>query len=692
MAGCASQGLDYSGNDSGTKSTAKRATLTAPIPSEPVYGVPDNQGGARGPRAAFATGASGPDSAVQRGSLAPVGAPPADLASGPARAYGQGDAPSASPLPRYASNDPTIAPVVGGSFAMQPVEAHAQGSAPYAAKANYESAKRVAGSEYRDDSDGGAAYQSRYDQYQPYRPDPRGERRERPERYEQASGGGEGEYVVRAGDTLFSIAQRHGMTTSQLAELNRLDGATIHPGQRLRVRGGRQDTAATGKYKPAPRDEPRYADREREEIADDDRKSPPAAKAPYRDDRYSSYDSYNRSPSPYAGKPDTRRDEPRRGEPYPPREQARYEAPPSRPYADKPWRAENPEPRDPRYASRSEEPRDAGREERYAPRQTKAKGSYYSYSVKPGETLLDVARRGGLSPRQLAEYNDIPSSAPLYPGQVLHIPKGKVNESRGREEQGERDEGREERPAPRGYEREGYAPRVPFSQNAPDKAQPKAPQQAAPVNERAPSSGERRVAKADERPQTANDASPEPRPEARPEPAPAPQANNEAQPVLAAHREVEGGGAPAEAQPASGQECESLLANPAARSAENFREPVQGIITAKFGSKQDGSFNDGIDFSVPKGTPVKAAENGVVAYAGSELPGFGNLVLVRHADGFVTAYAHNDELLVRRCDVVKRGQIISKAGATGKVSQPQLHFELRKESKPVDPEGYFSRS
>jgi murein DD-endopeptidase MepM/ murein hydrolase activator NlpD len=119
---------------------------------------------------------------------------------------------------------------------------------------------------------------------------------------------------------------------------------------------------------------------------------------------------------------------------------------------------------------------------------------------------------------------------------------------------------------------------------------------------------------------------------------------------------------------------------------------VQGLITAKFGSRQDGSFNDGIDFSVPKGTPVKAAENGVVAYAGNELPGFGNLVLVRHAEGYVTAYAHNDEVLVRRCDVVKRGQVISKAGATGKVSQPQLHFELRKDSKPVDPEGFFSRS
>ena len=118
--------------------------------------------------------------------------------------------------------------------------------------------------------------------------------------------------------------------------------------------------------------------------------------------------------------------------------------------------------------------------------------------------------------------------------------------------------------------------------------------------------------------------------------------------------------------------------------------PVQGMVVARFGAQSDGSFNDGINFSVPKGTAVKAAENGVVAYAGDELAGFGNLVLIRHADGFVTAYAHNDELLVRKCDVVKRGQIISKAGATGKASAPQLHFELRKDSKPMDPDGHFS--
>jgi murein DD-endopeptidase MepM/ murein hydrolase activator NlpD len=84
-------------------------------------------------------------------------------------------------------------------------------------------------------------------------------------------------------------------------------------------------------------------------------------------------------------------------------------------------------------------------------------------------------------------------------------------------------------------------------------------------------------------------------------------------------------------------------------------------------------------------TPVKAAEDGVVAYAGNELKGYGNLVLVRHANGYVTAYAHASELLVKRGDNIKRGQVIAKSGQSGEVASPQLHFEIRKGSTPVDP-------
>ncbi len=127
------------------------------------------------------------------------------------------------------------------------------------------------------------------------------------------------------------------------------------------------------------------------------------------------------------------------------------------------------------------------------------------------------------------------------------------------------------------------------------------------------------------------------------------------------------------------------LTLPAPMSGTEFRWPVRGRVISKFGSKPNGKHNDGINVAVPLGTSVKAAENGVVAYAGNELEGYGNLILVRHSDGWVSAYAHNEELLVKRGDTVKRGQIIAKAGQTGSVSQPQVHFELRKGSKPVDP-------
>ena len=117
----------------------------------------------------------------------------------------------------------------------------------------------------------------------------------------------------------------------------------------------------------------------------------------------------------------------------------------------------------------------------------------------------------------------------------------------------------------------------------------------------------------------------------------------------------------------------------------SFRWPVRGRVIAGFGSKPNGTQNDGINLAVPEGTPIKAADDGVVAYAGNELKGYGNLVLIRHSNGFVSAYAHASELLVKRGDTIKRGQVIAHAGQTGNVTSPQLHFEIRKGSTPVDP-------
>jgi murein DD-endopeptidase MepM/ murein hydrolase activator NlpD len=117
-----------------------------------------------------------------------------------------------------------------------------------------------------------------------------------------------------------------------------------------------------------------------------------------------------------------------------------------------------------------------------------------------------------------------------------------------------------------------------------------------------------------------------------------------------------------------------------------FRWPARGRIIQGFAN----GGNDGINIAVPEGTQVKAAEAGVVAYAGSELKGYGNLVLIRHPNGFVTAYAHNGDISVKRGDQVTRGQTIAKSGQSGNVSSPQLHFELRKGSTPVDPANYLA--
>ncbi len=120
-----------------------------------------------------------------------------------------------------------------------------------------------------------------------------------------------------------------------------------------------------------------------------------------------------------------------------------------------------------------------------------------------------------------------------------------------------------------------------------------------------------------------------------------------------------------------------------------FRWPVQGRIISGFGPKPNGVANEGVNLAVPEGTPIRASEGGVVVYSGNELKGYGNLVLVRHANGYVTAYAHASQLDVKRGDQVRRGQVIGKTGQSGDVSSPQLHFEVRKGSTPVDPMKYL---
>jgi murein DD-endopeptidase MepM/ murein hydrolase activator NlpD len=133
------------------------------------------------------------------------------------------------------------------------------------------------------------------------------------------------------------------------------------------------------------------------------------------------------------------------------------------------------------------------------------------------------------------------------------------------------------------------------------------------------------------------------------------------------------------------EEAKPESAEASASNGPGFRWPARGRVITGFGPKPTGQQNDGINIAVPEGTPVKASDDGVVAYSGNELKGYGNLVLVRHSNGYVTAYAHASELMVKRGDNVKRGQVIAKSGQTGNVSSPQLHFEVRKGATPVDP-------
>ena len=121
-----------------------------------------------------------------------------------------------------------------------------------------------------------------------------------------------------------------------------------------------------------------------------------------------------------------------------------------------------------------------------------------------------------------------------------------------------------------------------------------------------------------------------------------------------------------------------------------MRWPARGKIISGFGSKPNGMKNEGINIAMPEGTNVQAAEGGVVAYAGNELKGYGNLVLVRHPGGYVTAYAHTSQILVKKGDTVKRGDVIAKSGSTGAVQSPQLHFEVRKGATALDPSTFLN--
>ena len=128
-----------------------------------------------------------------------------------------------------------------------------------------------------------------------------------------------------------------------------------------------------------------------------------------------------------------------------------------------------------------------------------------------------------------------------------------------------------------------------------------------------------------------------------------------------------------------------------AASSGRFAWPAQGHVISSFGSASDGERNDGINIAVPQGAPIRAAASGTVSYSGDELKNYGNLLLIKHDGGYVTAYAHADSLLVQRGDFVAKGQVIAYAGRTGDVSSPQLHFEIRQGTTPVNPDNFLAQ-
>jgi murein DD-endopeptidase MepM/ murein hydrolase activator NlpD len=125
------------------------------------------------------------------------------------------------------------------------------------------------------------------------------------------------------------------------------------------------------------------------------------------------------------------------------------------------------------------------------------------------------------------------------------------------------------------------------------------------------------------------------------------------------------------------------------RSSSKFLKPVDGTVVSSYGPKKNGLHNDGVNIRAVRGTAVKAAENGVVVYTGDEIKGSGNLILIRHEDRWMTAYAHLGDIRVKRGDVLKRGDVIGTVGSTGSVDSPQLHFEVRRGTEALNPARYM---
>jgi lipoprotein NlpD len=140
-----------------------------------------------------------------------------------------------------------------------------------------------------------------------------------------------------------------------------------------------------------------------------------------------------------------------------------------------------------------------------------------------------------------------------------------------------------------------------------------------------------------------------------------------------------------EETPSAEKPTASVAAEPMPASTGQMLWPVQGKIIKDFSARGENRGNDGINIAAPKGTPVKAADNGVVARSGNQLRGFGNFILIKHEGGLMTVYTHLDTIAVKNGEAVQRGQTIGTVGVTGQIKEPQVHFEVRRGKTPIDP-------
>jgi murein DD-endopeptidase MepM/ murein hydrolase activator NlpD len=309
-------------------------------------------------------------------------------------------------------------------------------------------------------------------------------------------------------------------------------------------------------------------------------------------------------------------------------------------------------------------------------------------TVYPGDTVYGIARRCNVSVRELIEANNLQAPYLIHSGMVLRIPggSGEYVVQRGdtllvlarRLKVDFQALARTNGKTPPYTIYVGEKLRVPGSYSGSTQTAQAAPTAASPLIIASPNApgGAKPASTA---PTTTMSRLPAQEPAANPaaaQPQPQPQtAQAQAQPEP-----------PAEARHVAFQPQASLPPPaPPPLAGKGFIWPVRGQVVTEFGPMAKGQHNDGVNILAPRGTPVKAAENGVVAYVGNELKGFGNLLLIKHADGWMTAYAHNDQLMVRKGEAVRKGQQIATVGSTGNVTQPQLHFEIRKGTEAVNP-------